>query len=113
MSEKDIERDDQAAELRKLVNEVEGKETTDLHTEKKLNSADENDPVALNEPTREIDILNLPPRKEIHSNTLRRTRVKVSRPFARFGMVIIVLAIIIFVVYYLWSEELFQFPFHV
>lgn len=108
MSEKNTERDDQATELRKLFNEVQGKDTNDLQMEKSTNNTFENVSVALSEPTRTIDILNLPPRKEVHDNKKRRTRLKVSRPFARLSIVIILLIVVTFAVYYLWSEELIQ-----
>lgn len=110
MIERDTERDDQAAELRKLFDEVQG--ANDLQAEKNQDSTEENDSVPVSEPTREIDILNLPPRKEVHSNTKKRTSFKISRPLVRLSTVIIVLAIIIFVAYYLWGAELIQPPLH-
>lgn len=109
MSKKNTERDDQATELRKLFNEVQGNGTNDLQTDKKTELT-ENGSVVLNESARDIDILNLPPRKEVHSNKKKRTRVKVNRPFARLSAVIIILIIIVIAVYYLWSAELIELP---
>src|SRR5690625_4764243 len=53
-----------------------------------------------------MDIMNLPPRKEIHSNHKKRIHVKLSRPLFRFLSVIIILLVIIYGAYFIWGNEL-------
>lgn len=55
---------------------------------------------------RELDILNLPPRKEVHGGKKGKTRVKISQPFLRFMFVIIILLIVLTCVFYLWDLDL-------
>lgn len=53
-----------------------------------------------------IDVLNLPPRKEVHGDNNARTRLSISGPFLRFLSVIFLILIVIFGTYFLWGEEL-------
>ncbi|MFD1039503.1 hypothetical protein ACFQ3N_14025 [Virgibacillus byunsanensis] len=98
MSNQSKKRDDQANELRKLLNEVQQSETTQ---EKKSSSY-----IADSVPTREVDILNLPTRKEVHNEKGKRTKIKVSRPYLRLYVVIILILSIVAIAYYLWEEEI-------
>ena len=56
---------------------------------------------------REINILNLPPRKEIHSQN--RLHVKFNRPLARLIFIILLLAAFLAGVYYFLGDELPEF----
>ncbi|WP_099158390.1 hypothetical protein [Virgibacillus ndiopensis] len=102
MSNKTKELEDQASELRKLVNEVqqeelvESTETNDFTEENEIKT----------EETREVDILNLPPRKEVHSKNNTRAHVKMSKPFMRLVLVIVIILAVLFGLYYVWGEEL-------
>lgn len=92
------EHEDQAAELRKLLDEVErGKNEPGAET---IILPDENP-----DHKREIDILNLPPRGEIHNNK-KRTQIKFSFPLIRFLFVIIILGAVLAGLYYVWGNEL-------
>lgn len=110
MGERNTERDGQAAELRKLFNEVQGNEVENRKKNGESNSTHENDLVIPNDAARKVDILDLPPRKVVHSNKQIRTRLRLSRPFARLSVVIILLLIVVLGVFYLWSVELIQLP---
>jgi len=93
----DKEREDQAEELRRLVYDVEH------------DKGEESEHIS--EPdmeTREIDILNLPPRKEIHGKKQGRVKLKTSTSFKRFLFVIIILIIVLWSIYYLYGDELMQ-----
>jgi len=52
-----------------------------------------------------IDVLNLPPRNEVHQDK-KRTHIKWSKPFGRFLLVVMVLVILLFIVYYSFDEDL-------
>lgn|SRR5699024_7772234 len=96
LSSNQNERENQAEDLRKLVYDLEsGKE--------------ENEQSAGTEPDeREIDILNLPPRKEVHGNKQNRVRLKMSTSFKRFLLVIFVLVVVLGGMYYFYGAELLQ-----
>ncbi|ASN05486.1 hypothetical protein [Virgibacillus necropolis] len=115
MSDKNTERDDQANELRKLFNEVQGqgKETSELPKQENTDDHNsvftfENSSTEIDESVRKIDILNLPPRREVHGSNKKRARMKISRPFARFSVVILIIFAIIVSAYYVWGNELIK-----
>ncbi|WP_085992006.1 hypothetical protein [Oceanobacillus senegalensis] len=83
---------DQANELRNLFEEIIKEE-----------SAPENMHIEKEEP----DVLNLPPRKEIHKSS-NRTQIKVKKPFMRFLFVTLVLFTIILVTYYYVGDTIVQ-----
>lgn len=90
--------EDQAAELKKIFEEVEQNEVSE-----------ENEWLEVDAPlqeVREIDILNLPPRKDVHNEDTKRARLNLGKPFIRLISVIITLMVIIAGSYYLWGEEL-------
>lgn len=90
--------ENQAAKLKELFNEVRQGEVE--HQNEQVELLEES------EPTRKINVLNLPPRKEIHSNKKRRTRLKIGKPLKRFLIVIFILIVILAGAYYTWGEEL-------
>lgn len=90
---------DQAEELRRLVYDVQSNQGNDDDQHEKDFTPEK----------REIDILNLPPRKEVHGMKQQRVRLKTSKSLKRFLLVIMVLIIIVGSIYYLYSEELIKF----
>ena len=94
--ERDI---DQANELRQLLNEVEQGEQT--------NKVD-NEIIEETVSRREIDILKLPPRKEIHTQN-KRAKLKVSKPFLRLLFISLFVIAILIGAFYLWEGELATF----
>lgn len=102
MSEETKEYNDQADELRKLFNEVQEESEPSIPEEdiKKDNHEKKVE--------RDVDILNLPPRGEVHSINKKRTRLKVSGASLRFIFVIITLLVLVGGAYYLWGQELIE-----
>jgi len=98
MAEKTNEHNDQAEQLKQIFNEL---QQNAVKSEKNTNDEQYTAEHAIPK----IDVLNLPPRKEVHSNQ-SRTRLSISRPFLRFLSVILLIIIIIFGAYYIWGEEL-------
>lgn len=88
------QKDDQAIKLQQLFQEVNNQQSN----EKK--------PKITEEELIEVDVLNLPPRSEVHQKTALRFEMNVHRPFWRFVFVIILLAVIISVVYYMFGEQI-------
>lgn len=91
---------DQAEHLKQLFNEVQqgaGQEVRE--TERSVLEAEKDQDL-------KIDILNLPPRKEVHSQHASRTRLKLNRPFLRFLTVIVIIFVIIMSASFIWAEEL-------
>ncbi|GGK06502.1 hypothetical protein GCM10007063_31330 [Lentibacillus kapialis] len=88
---------DHGAELQKILDEVEN--AGQVETEEKK-------PVI--EPKtgtkRDVDILNLPPRKEVHGNHNKRTKLKISG--ASLRLIFVILILILGVSFYLWGGEL-------
>lgn len=96
--------DDQAEQLKKLLAEVDQKEEEQLVHD---NENQEIDKVAASDPLiPKIDVLNLPPRKEIHGNGKNRTRLKIGRPFLRFLVVTLIFILVVISAYIYWGEEL-------
>ncbi|WP_200416255.1 hypothetical protein [Virgibacillus salexigens] len=100
MSQQAKKLEDQAKELRSLLNEVEkNTDKENASDEKKANEGHR---------SREVDILNLPPRKEIHSNKKAPTHIKISVPFKRFLLILTVLLILMLGAYLWFGEDLIQ-----
>lgn len=90
--------ENQAIQLKKMFDEVQASGSNQ--------TSETNDPVGNTDQFVKIDVLNLPPRKDVHTNHKRRTRVKIGQPFIRFFVVIILFIISVAGAYYLWGEEL-------
>lgn len=84
---------DQADELRELFNT---EENIVLKSEEEITERVSH---------REIDVLNLPPRKEVHGIS-KRTKLKVSKPFWRFVLISLLVIVILVVALYLWDGEI-------
>jgi hypothetical protein len=52
-------------------------------------------------PARGMDVLNLPPRSEVHQSAEKRFRLKVRRPFVRFMIIIFLLVILSLAAFFL------------
>lgn len=79
---------DQAAELRKLISEVESTEASANYVSNKNENEIQN-----------VDILNLPPRKEVHHNKTPMN-LKVSKSVVRLLFVILLtLAVVLSIIY--------------
>jgi len=59
-----------------------------------MQSVDESDQQMLDEPTEQINVLNLPPRKDVHREHKKRTKLKLSQPIKRLLLVIFILALV-------------------
>lgn len=101
MSNETKENDDQAEELRKLFNEVQEESEQSIPEEEIEEESHEVD-----EEGRDVDILELPPRREVHRITNKRTRVKISRASLRLIFVVITFLVLVGGAYYIWGQEL-------
>lgn len=91
--------DEQATDLQKLIEEVHQNANIQHEAPGESTSEESNQ-------IRKIDILNLPPRKKIHSNQKKRLHIKLSRPLFRLLSVIIILLVIIYGAFFIWGNEL-------
>lgn len=57
----------------------------------------------------EIDVLNLPPRSEVHSQSKTRLSVSLKKPTARFILVLLFLIVIMAVIYFFYEDEIMTF----
>ncbi|MFD1850514.1 hypothetical protein [Oceanobacillus bengalensis] len=95
---------DQANDLRSLIEETIG-EQQPLEPIQEDDEQHEDSKKEEKEEKREFDILNLPPRKEVHTIN-RFTGVKFSAPLIQFLTVIVIIGIILAGAYYYWGEEI-------
>lgn len=56
-----------------------------------------------------IDVLNLPPRKEVHRQKKKKFSLKINRPSIRLFFVIIMAILVCLLVLYMWEEDLIDF----
>ena len=84
--------EDQANELRSLLQDIE--EGTE----------NDKEPFA-DQMINEIDVLNLPPRKEVHTKN-KRVKLKMSKPFLRFLFTIIIVLTGLGTAIYVWQDEI-------
>lgn len=91
---------DQAQELRQLLADVNSTEVAHRTTE--------NVPDNVSDNRQKVDILNLPPRKEIHNGKSKPMKMKIARPYIRMVVVVLLIVILFAGGYYLWSEELME-----
>lgn len=99
MSERPNEHSDQAEQLKQIFDELQqNKSKSEESRREEQHTNDDSIP--------KIDVLNLPPRREVHGNSNVRTRLGISRPFLRFLSVIVLIVAIILGAYFMWGEEL-------
>lgn len=103
MENKTRESKDQASELRKILDEVENSSNQKTNAESGQKEPNKEIP---DEPN--IDILNLPPRKDVHSKRKKRTKLKVGSASKRLISVFIILILLFGTAFYLWGEEFLE-----
>lgn len=86
----------QAEQLQNLINELQHNETDDKPSNKPFSGA---------EHVRKVDVLNLPPRKEVHQKK-GWTKIKFRKPFVRLLVVLVLLIIVVFGTYYYWGNDI-------
>lgn len=59
-----------------------------------------------------IDVLNLPPRTEVHKSNSKKIKIKIKSPTVRFVFVLLIISIIIFLAYYYLGEDFYLFEFN-
>ncbi|MFD2630713.1 hypothetical protein [Oceanobacillus kapialis] len=91
MSHQTKDSEDQADELRKIFLELEHSDAPDPAEKEVYESHPRED---------EIDLLNLPPRKEIHNKSQKRAKLKFSRSLLRLTIVIVLILCILAGVYF-------------
>ncbi|MFD1360584.1 hypothetical protein [Lentibacillus salinarum] len=101
MENRKTESNDQADELRNLLAEVDSGVEQDRQEEQKQQEAD-------NITGRDVDILNLPPRREVHNQHHQRMTLKLSRATMRMLSVIVILLLLSGTAFYLWGNELWE-----
>jgi|SRR5699024_3464343 len=57
----------------------------------------------------EMDVLNLPPRSEVHSQSKTRLSLSLKKPTSRFIFVLLFLIVIMAVIYFFYEEEIMAF----
>ncbi len=105
MNEKTKEHNDQADELRKLFNEVQEESLQSAPINK---SEDENEGSETKQHERGVDILDLPPRSQVHSTNNKRTRLKLSNASQRLIVVVLIFLAFLGGAFYLWGQELMK-----
>ena len=90
------EKEDQTAKLQQLFLEVNNHEI-----DEKKEKVTEEDLI-------EVDVLNLPPRSEVHSATNIRFHIDFKRPIWRFIAIIVLLVIIGCIVYFFFDEQIME-----
>lgn len=56
----------------------------------------------------EVDVLNLPPRKEVHTNPKTRIYFHFKRPFLRISIVFLFLIVVLVTLFFVLGEQLFS-----
>lgn len=57
----------------------------------------------------EVDVLNLPPRSEVHKTPKRKLYIHLGSPFTRLLSVLFILVIIIGIIYFIAGEQILLF----
>lgn len=95
----------QADKLMELFREVANHNPNELLEESHLS----NDIEEKSDDYVELDILNLPPRREVHRKNKNRYSFSLAKPFTRLFIVVIILFIILLLTYFDISEQIFSF----
>jgi hypothetical protein len=89
----------QGKELRELLQEVNNNNVDENVTNESLddqqNFMEDKKVIQTESEDKTLDVLNLPPRKVTHSHKKKRTHLKLSRPFIRLTLVVVLLLIVI------------------
>ncbi|GAA0599696.1 hypothetical protein GCM10009001_15020 [Virgibacillus siamensis] len=101
MSHEPEKHEDNGTELKRLFDEVQ--------SEASINKPSETDETPYPPKTeRQIDVLNLPPRTEVHSGKKDHARIKINHAMLRFIFVIIILVLVLGGSFFLWGEEILK-----
>jgi len=97
MEEIKSESNDQAKELRELLQDVNNNslKVNDRSNNQQDYVMEENLENQVTTEEKMVNVLNLPPRKEIHSQKKNRTHLKISKPFLRLFFVLLLLLIVL------------------
>ncbi|WP_096270485.1 hypothetical protein [Paucisalibacillus globulus] len=97
MEEIKSESNDQAKELRELLQDVNNNslKVNDRSNNQQDYVMEENLENQVTTEEKMVNVLNLPPRKEIHSQKKNRTHLKISKPFLRLFFVLFLLLIVL------------------
>lgn len=90
METKKKDHHDQAEELRSILNEV-----NQQQIEENLAQPENNQSNFDADSFHDISVLNLPPRKEVHGDKKKRTHFKITKPFIRLAIVVLLLAVLV------------------
>lgn len=105
MNTEKVNQEDQATQLKKLFNELQQNEINEEEYEQK-NDVFVTSNVIETEVQPKIDVLDLPPRKEVHDVNRTRTKLKIGRPMIRLIFVFTILVIAIASAYYFFGKEI-------
>ncbi|WP_138416903.1 hypothetical protein [Aquibacillus sediminis] len=94
---------DQAYELRNMMNEIND------------NTEDENIEVETKQDHRgdsqqDVNILNLPPRSQVHEDKKTKVKWKISYPLVRLLLILFILIVMLLLTYQLWGKETIEAP---
>lgn len=99
--------EEQTDELKELVDQVEKREDSSQTTK----TSYLNEETAEIAATKEIDILNLPPRNEVHRNKSKHIHIKISAPLIRLLTVILIILVVLGGLYYGWETGVLDFSY--
>lgn len=98
MEENTTKERDQDKEIMDLLSGIDNPEKTPEPTKQEINDKSDNE--------QKIDILNLPPRKEVHNKKSKHIKIKFTRPYIRLVVVVLLIAVLFSVGFYIWGTEL-------
>lgn len=99
--------DEQTDELKKLVDQVEKREDQSQPMKTSYLNEETTEIAA----TKEIDILNLPPRNEVHGNKKKHIHIKISAPLIRLLIVTLIILVVLGGLYYGWGIDVLDFSY--
>lgn len=99
-------KEDQATQLKNLVEELNQQSAAKEEIDYPF---DNNDTFRSENQNPVIDVLNLPPRKDVHLSNSKRASLKVSKPLVRFLLVCLIIAVILGSTFYFLSEDILTF----
>jgi len=88
----------QAEKLQQLFREVNNQEMADKQTEKESTTE-----------FVEVDVLQLPPRSEVHQTSKWSTHINISSPWVRFSFIVFLLLVILFIAYFPAGDKIIIF----
>lgn len=92
--------------VQKELDEKQAKELQQLFAEIANDQTEEEKSGSEQEELVEIDVLNLPPRSEVHVSPERRLTLNFKKPYVRFTVVILLLLVLIAIIYVVFGEQI-------